>query len=432
MTEHIARLQRYLDRPANSKLYSPEHIHGFDADGPNEAVLRASDIQTVISRVIELESQLESIDAGGVERLRSDPWHQAVLNACMSTEACYEAGDPEKTLRQLLDWHVMNERHHAQSAQAVAEPNPSVPIDILNLIDDYGCSRADKDGKSAIHIGRLVAALRTWAGSLTRSTLPTPKAEPPDWWRKRADEIELQVAQTGSTEAMRCFTDMRTLLQSAAKAEPAPAVPSEDDCIDTYHALTGMHLWTEEGHAEVVRKMRAFAARWPGSPSEAQANPKHSPLPAAQPAVEPVAYLHDDGYWTAAKTEQGRALSDRLHFAGSPKIGVHLHPAPAPNALDAETPFLQETDQHLLHRFIETSEDDESYDISKDDVKRLANLGVLESCGFGRYGVTMFGYWAHEHFWHQNPSLPLKTNSDRDHEKRAAIAAQSAQKGGAL
>ena len=103
--------------------------------------------------------------------------------------------------------------------------------------------------------------------------------------------------------------------------------------------------------------------------------------------------------------------------------------APA-DALDAETPFLQEMDQHLLHRFIETSEDDESYDISKDEVKRLANIGVLESCGFGRYGVTMFGYWVHERYWHQNPSLPLKTNADRDREKRVAIAAQAAQKNG--
>lgn len=55
----------------------------------------------------------------------------------------------------------------------------------------------------------------------------------------------------------------------------------------------------------------------------------------APAAVEPVAYLHDDGYWTAAKTEQGRALSDRLHFAGSPKIGVHLHPAPTTKATHA-------------------------------------------------------------------------------------------------
>ena len=56
----------------------------------------------------------------------------------------------------------------------------------------------------------------------------------------------------------------------------------------------------------------------------------------APAAVEPVAYLHDDGYWTAAKTEQGRALSDRLHFAGSPKIGVHLHPAPTTKAEPAD------------------------------------------------------------------------------------------------
>ena len=85
--------------------------------------------------------------------------------------------------------------------------------------------------------------------------------------------------------------------------------------------------------------------------------------------------------------------------------------------------FLMESDQHLLHRFIETTEDDESYDIGKDAVKRLAEIGVLSNHGFGRYSVTMFGYWVHEHFWHQNPSLPLKTNADRDREHRAAIAA---------
>ena len=39
-----------------------------------------------------------------------------------------------------------------------------------------------------------------------------------DWWRGRADEIEAQVARSGSKEAMRCFTDMRTLLQAAAPA----------------------------------------------------------------------------------------------------------------------------------------------------------------------------------------------------------------------
>lgn len=86
------------------------------------------------------------------------------------------------------------------------------------------------------------------------------------------------------------------------------------------------------------------------------------------------------------------------------------------------TPFLQEEDQHLLDRFIETTEDNEGFDIGKEAIKRLANLGVVESLGFGRYGVTVFGYWVHEHYWYQNPSLPLKTNLDRDADARAAIA----------
>lgn len=46
---------------------------------------------------------------------------------------------------------------------------------------------------------------------------------PSDWWRKRADEIEAWTARTGSTDAMRCFTDMRTLLQSATAATPPQA-----------------------------------------------------------------------------------------------------------------------------------------------------------------------------------------------------------------
>lgn len=45
---------------------------------------------------------------------------------------------------------------------------------------------------------------------------------------------------------------------------------------------------------------------------------------------EPVAaYLHDDGHWSAAKTEEGRKLSSRLSFVGSTKIGVYTHPVPS-------------------------------------------------------------------------------------------------------
>ena len=108
------------------------------------------------------------------------------------------------------------------------------------------------------------------------------------------------------------------------------------------------------------------------------------------------------------------------------------NPEPQADALDAArgvsesvtgTSFLQEEDQRALDRLIETLEDNEGFDIGKDAIKRLANIGVVESLGFGRYGVTMFGYWVHEHYWYQNPSLPLKTNLDRDADARAAFAA---------
>ena len=123
--------------------------------------------------------------------------------------------------------------------------------------------------------------------------------------------------------------------------------------------------------------------------------------------------------------EPHQTLADRMIEAAMAK-------KPQADARDADrwgsepvtgTPFLQEEDQHLLDRFIETTEDNEGFDIGKEAIKRLANLGVVESLGFGRYGVTMFGYWVHEHYWYQNPSLPLKTNLDRDAEARAAIAA---------
>ena len=66
-------------------------------------------------------------------------------------------------------------------------------------------------------------------------------------------------------------------------------------------------------HKDPIDFARAALAKW-GTP----------------PAVvgEPVAYLHDDGYWTAAKTDAGRNLNDRLLFAGSPKVAAYATPQP--------------------------------------------------------------------------------------------------------
>ena len=50
---------------------------------------------------------------------------------------------------------------------------------------------------------------------------------------------------------------------------------------------------------------------------------------AAQPA-EPVAMLYDDGTWIAERTTAGRALNNRMLFAGSPKVGVYVAPPAQP------------------------------------------------------------------------------------------------------
>ena len=91
--------------------------------------------------------------------------------------------------------------------------------------------------------------------------------------------------------------------------------PTDDELTAIYKAANG----EDTGKAQplttqrIFRAMRAAIAKW-GTP--------------APVGVEPVAYLHDDGYWTAAKNDAGRRLNDRLLFAGSPKVAVYTAPQP--------------------------------------------------------------------------------------------------------
>lgn len=149
---------------------------------------------------------------------------------------------------------------------------------------------------------------------------------------------------------------------------------------------------------EMVAKIRAKQA----------AKPKYSSLPEASP--KPDAGIPASEYRLSCGCGRSNCFECVLHKVTPP------------------TQYLQETDQQLLHRFIETTEDDESFDIGMPAVTRLADLGVVRNCGFGRYAVTMFGYWVHEHFQHQNPPLPLMTNADRGAAQKAKLAMQ---KGGA-
>lgn len=76
------------------------------------------------------------------------------------------------------------------------------------------------------------------------------------------------------------------------------------------------------------------------------------------------------------------------------------------------TEILQEDDLAWLIRFKETAEDDNSYDTPKDALKRLIELGVVRSIGFGRCAMTAFGDWLVEQHFEQAPTLPLKTEAD--------------------
>jgi len=70
--------------------------------------------------------------------------------------------------------------------------------------------------------------------------------------------------------------------------------------------------------------------------------------------------------------------------------------------------FLTTEDFAMLFSFNETVSDGKEYINDKEDVQRMAELGVIQNLGFGRYRVTSFGHWLIESEFHQSPSLPLK------------------------
>lgn len=390
------------------------------------------------------DEQEAAIGAGGVERLRSGGAPEGLGDANLedlahsaNQEALSFGLSPDVFAR-----YFKQVRDRAQGAQAVAS------VEVCAVCGD-----------GQAHLVRFCDTCGSeYAGvAETRRAQAVAEPEMTDALRGYIRGMSVSVdVSTGDhdagnryfgtvTEVMDCFEDKNGVTLLVQEAEPNfEALPTPK--AEPMPTPKGFALVPLRPTREMERVMQEESWEWEELLAAANAitEEQHDWIargcPEAQPAVEPVAHRimrrRPDGEWV----NDGRYWSDGAPSAdlaaSIPSLGdgwridyAYASPAPAPNALDAETAFLQETDQYLLHRFIETSEDDESYDISKDEVKRLANLGVLESCGFGRYGVTMFGYWAHERFWHQNPSLPLKTNADRDREKRAAISAQSAQGG---
>jgi len=76
----------------------------------------------------------------------------------------------------------------------------------------------------------------------------------------------------------------------------------------------------------------------------------------------------------------------------------------AVQGMDAKC-FLNESDYEDLWRFEGMASDGDGYDISKDRMKRLAELGVVRWCGKDRYSVTAFG----QYVLNERVNLPLET-----------------------
>ena len=154
-----------------------------------------------------------------------------------------------------------------------------------------------------------------------RARLEQPEQEPVAWierWHGSGPDRGWSVWEAGLTHGNRVahigeseFAERLTRLivekHNAAITSPQPA-PVQERTVTVRHDLSA-------ADTEGAIRDKLIELGW---------------TPPAAPVQEPVAYLHDDGYWTAAKTYAGRQLNDRLLFAGSPKIGVYTTPPAAP------------------------------------------------------------------------------------------------------
>lgn len=82
-------------------------------------------------------------------------------------------------------------------------------------------------------------------------------------------------------------------------------------------------------------------------------------------------------------------------------------------------------DLDALRRFCETSEDGQPYDVPKERMRRLAEIGAVRWCGASRYEMTAFGQHVLDLLPEGWPRLPLRTQADHDAYSRAAIATGS-------
>lgn len=95
-------------------------VHGGDNLFEMEIEIPNSELDTAINeiqRLVALNDTLQANEKRLIDKLapqsvgpadRADgPWHNAVLNQCMKVESCYVSTDPDKTLENLINYHVL-------------------------------------------------------------------------------------------------------------------------------------------------------------------------------------------------------------------------------------------------------------------------------------------------------------------------------------
>lgn len=124
-----------------------------------------------------------------------------------------------------------------------------------------------------------------------------------------------------------------------------------------------------------------------------------------------------------AGNEQSVAQQIEIHKLRNSLVVQQQEPT-ADLARDAER-WLSEHDLELLVTFGMQADDCDAdgHTLSKEQTRRLCELGVLRNVGFGRSEMTAFGCVLFDQHWEQSRSLPLRT-----HAEYAALAAE---KGGA-
>lgn len=131
-----------------------------------------------------------------------------------------------------------------------------------------------------------------------------------------------------------------------------------------------------------------------------------------------------EGYYDQSRGDAGATLDGPCRDCD----GTGTAPQPAPAPLSERDGWLSQDDMTALERVDECFEDGQGYDVPKARMKRLAELGVVQSLGFAKYDITSFGRYI---LGSDHLRKPLETVDEcntrlgrEHHARRAALAAQ--------